>query len=162
MRILRRLALAALASFVAPAAAAAAAPVFVGPPGWSHVAPQTTPDATRSVDAWKLGGDATDPGQTVTYISDTTASYADTLALIKKNFSDNHITPSVDVDRPCQGKQAHIVEFKIGPSGHEVIINRILVPEGTGLVTITYSRAKDYGFDDDVKKAIDTFCSASS
>jgi hypothetical protein len=48
-----------------------------------------------------------------------------------------------------------------GPAGKEVIINRLLVPEGTGLVTITYSRAKDYGFDDDVKKAIDTFCSAT-
>jgi hypothetical protein len=161
MRILRRLALISVAVSL-PVAAAAATPAFVGPPGWSHVQQQTaTTDAPRTVDSWKLGGDATDPGQTVTFISDATASYGDTLAGIKKNFSDNHITSTVDADRTCQGKQAHVVEFAIGPSGHEVIINRILIPESPGLATITYSRAKDYPFDDDVKKAIETFCSAT-
>lgn len=161
MSTLRRLALTALVVSI-PLAAGAATPAFVGPPGWSHVVQQQpTTDAPRSVDEWKLGGDSTDPGQTVTFINDPTAVYGDTLAVIKKNFSDNHIAPTVDVDRPCQGKQAHVVEFAIGPSGHEVIINRILIPQTPGLVTITYSRGKDYSFDDDVKKSIETFCSAT-
>jgi hypothetical protein len=160
MSRLRFVVLASFAAFVAPAAALAAVPAFVGPPGWSHAAPVSS-DPTRTLDQWKLGGGATDPGQTVTFISDTTASYTDTLAVIKKNFADNHIKPSEDADMPCQGKQAHVVEFTIGPSGHEVVINRLLVPETPGLVTITYSRAKDYNFDDDVKKAIGTFCSAT-
>jgi hypothetical protein len=160
MSILRFLALFGFAVILAPSGAVAAGASFSGPSGWSHVAQPAT-DPTRKLDQWKLGGDATDAGQTVTYISDTSASYDDALGLIKKNFADNHIKPTVDADKTCQGKQGHVVEFMFGPAGKEVIINRLLVPEGTGLVTITYSRAKDYGFDDDVKKAIDTFCSAT-
>ena len=160
MMVLRTVALAALAALALPSIVRAADPTFTGPSGWSHVPPAVT-DPSRTMDQWKLGGDATDAGQTVTFINDKSGSYADTLAAIKKNFSDNHIKTSADADMPCQGKQGHVVEFTIGPTGREVIINRLLVPEANGLVTITYSRGKDYSFDDDVKKAIDKFCAAT-
>ncbi len=150
-------------AFAANATLAAAADVaFVGPPGWSHVG-QQSPDQTRTFDQWKLGGGGGDPAQTVTFISDSTSSYTDTLALIKKNFADNHIKASADDDMACHGQQAHVIQFSSGPEGKEIIIRRILVPQGPkGLVTITYARAKDDPDDADVQKSIATFCKATS
>jgi hypothetical protein len=150
-----------LALAASTATAAAADVAFVGPSGWSHMG-QQSPDQTRKFDQWKLGGGGNDPAQTVTFISDTTSSYADALALIKKNFADNHIKASADADTTCHGKQGHVIEFSSGPEGKEIVIKRILIPQDpSGLITITYARAKDDPYDDDVKKSIETFCKAS-
>jgi len=152
----------ALAMAASTTLAAAADVAFVGPPGWSHIG-QQSPDQTRKFDQWKLGGGGGDAAQTITFVTDTTSSYNDTLALIKKNFSDNHIKASADADMACHGQQGHVVQFSSGPEGKEVVIRRILVPEGqTGLITITYARAKDDPDDPDVKKSIESFCKASS
>ena len=158
-----RISIAVTLALAASTALAAAADVaFVGPPGWSHVG-QPSPDPTRKVDQWKLGGGGGDAAQTVTFISDTTSSYNDTLALIKKNFADNHIKASADADMACHGQQGHVVQFSSGPEGKEVVIRRILVPEGpTGLITITYSRAMADPDDPDVKKSIESFCKAAN
>jgi len=147
-------------AFAASTGLAFAADVaFVGPPGWSHTG-QESPDQTRRFDQWKLGGGG-GPAQTVTFISDASTAYADALAQIKKNFSENHIKASADADIPCRGKQGHVIEFSSGPEGKEIIIRRILVPQDpNGLITITYARAKDDPDDPDVKKSIDTFCKA--
>jgi hypothetical protein len=135
---------------------------FVGPKAWSKVdTGQTSTDTSRTFDQWKLGGGQ--EAQTVTVIHDTTTSYDTSLATMLKNFGDNGIKPTTNKDVTCQGRTAHVVEYQIGPEGHEYITNRMLLSDGaTGVVTVTYSRAKGYNFDDDVKEAEDTFCKAAS
>jgi len=162
--IVSRISVAFSLAFASSATLAAAADVaFVGPPGWNHSGPQS-PDQTRTVEQWRLGGGGGDTAQTVTFITDSASSYADTLALIKKNFADNHIKASADADMTCHGQQGHVVQFSSGPEGKEIVIRRILVPQaatGTGLITITYAHAKDDD-DPDVKKSIETFCKAAN
>ncbi len=138
--------------------ARAADVAFPAPDGWSHVAVPPSTDATRTFDQWHIAGDIS----TVTFVRDASGVYADALAAILKNFSDNNIKPSKNVDTPCQGKTAHVVEFATGPDAKKVVINRMLVPAATGLVTITYARADGSEFDKDVKKSVSTFCGSSS
>jgi hypothetical protein len=126
---------------------------------WSRV-PQPSDDI-RSVSLWRLAGASGEPAQSVTLIADSQASYADELAKIKKNFEDNHIVPSTDADLSCRGRQGHVVEFIFGTSGNETVVNRVLVPQATGLTTITYFRTKGLPYDAQVKKAIYGFCAAS-
>jgi hypothetical protein len=142
------------------AALAAAAGTFTGPTGWSHIG-SPAPDPARTFEQWRLAGPPDEPAQTVTFIADTTVSYADALAMIKKNFADNNIKPKVDTDATCQGRQGHVVEFLIGPEGKAVITNRLLVPDGAGVVTITYVRGQTDNYDDDVKKAVTAYCKPS-
>lgn len=140
------------------ATAASAAPVVFPPPaGWSHVAVPPSTDTSRTFDQWHIAGDIS----TVTFVRDSTGSYADALAAILKNFSDNNIRPSKNADMPCQGKTGHVVEFLTGPDGKKVVINRLLVPDTTGLVTITYARSDGSDYDGDVKKSVTAFCAAS-
>jgi hypothetical protein len=150
----------ALAFSVAPVLVGFAGPVsaatdvaFIGPSGWSHVDTGQT-DPNRKIDQWHIAGDVA----SVTYIKDSATAYADALALIKANFANNKIKPSADKDFPCQGKTAHVVEFATGPDGHQILINRMLVPDGAGVDTITYVRSSDSAFDSDVKKSETTFC----
>lgn len=147
---------AVLAATLAAPASAAAVP-FPGPDGWSRVAVPTSADTSRDFEQWHIAGDIS----TVTFIRDGSGVYADALATILKNFADNNIKPSTNKDMPCQGKTAHVVEFATGPDGKKVVINRMLVPDGAGLVTITYARAQDSDFDKDVKKSETTFCMAT-
>ncbi len=130
---------------------------FPSPDGWSHVAVPTSTDTSRTFDQWHIAGDVS----TVTFIRDASGVYADALATIMKNFADNNIKPSANKDLPCQGKTAHMVEFATGPDGKKILINRVLVPETTGLVTITYARSDGADYDKDVKKSLATFCAAS-
>jgi hypothetical protein len=127
---------------------------FVGPTGWSHVDVPST-DPNRVVNQWHIPGDE---HSSLTFIKDTTSVYADALSAIEKNFSTNGIKPGFDKDVPCHGKTGHQVEFVIGPDGHQITINRILVPDGTGIDTITYARENGDPFDPDVKKAETAFC----
>jgi len=146
-----------IAGTLGSVAFAAAEGAFTGPSGWSHVA-APTPDPARKFEQWRLAGAPNDPAQTVTYIADTTTSYADALAMIKKNFADNNIKPKLDKDTTCQGRQGHEVEFLVGPEGKGVITNRLLVPDGSGVVSITYVRGQTDNYDDDVKKAVTSYC----
>ena len=143
----------ALAVLAAPAAAVAD---FAGPAGWSVAAVPVSTDSARTFKQWHLGDVAT-----VTYIKDTSLSYADALGTIEKNFSTNHIKPTTDKDQACQGKAGHVVEFTTGPDGHRIVINRILVPDGNGVQTVTYTRPEGAAFDNDVKKVETDFCGAS-
>ena len=94
-------------------------PAFVGPPGWSHNPPAAT-DPNRTIDQWHLSGDVS----SVTFIKDTSTTYTDAVAAIEKNFSTNKIKPAADKDMSCRGTTAHLVEFAIGPDGHQVDIQR--------------------------------------
>ncbi len=138
--------------------AASAAVNFTGPTGWRHV-DQPSTDSTRKIDQWKMSGDDT---QSLTVMQDPTTTYADALERIRNNFSVNHFKPSIDKDEMCQGRQGHVVEFASGPDEHQTIWNRTIIPDGNGIVTITYTHAQGTNMDDDVKKAITAFCSATS
>jgi hypothetical protein len=150
-------ALFAFAVWTGPALVAAAETPFSGPSDWSHTAPTTSTDGSRTVDAWHLPGDV----QSLTYIRDASTSYADALAAIQQNFSSQHIKPAVDKDLPCDGKTGHVVEFAFGPDGHRLSVNRILVPDDPGVVTLTYTRSDGSPFDDEVKKSETTYCAAA-
>jgi len=127
---------------------------FVGPAGWSHNTPSATPNPSRLVDQWHIAGDIA----TVTFTKDMTTTYTDALAAIETNFSTNKIKPATDKDMPCQGKTAHVVEFTTGPDNLQTVINRLLVPNGDGIETITYFRSGGTPFDPAVKKSEMDFC----
>jgi len=147
----------ALIAALAPAGALAATDVaFIGPSGWSHVDSAQT-DPNRKIDQWHIAGDVA----SVTYIKDSVTGYDAALALIKANFTNNKIRPSADKDFPCQGKTAHVVEFSTGPDSSRIVINRMLVPDGAGVDTITYVRADGTPFDSDVKKSETSFCAVA-
>ena len=128
-------------------------PAFVGPPGWSHNPPAAT-DPNRTIDQWHLSGDVS----SVTFIKDTSTTYTAAVAAIEKNFSTNKIKPAADKDMSCRGTTAHLVEFAIGPDGHQVDIQRLVVPDGNGVDTVTYTRSNGSVFDPDVKKSETTYC----
>ena len=149
----------ALAALVAtPMMASAAEVVYPGPAGWSHVDVGAPADAKHAFAQWHIAGDIS----TVTYIADGTTAYADALANIHKNFSDNRIKANIDKDVACRGGAAHVIEFSTGPEGKKVVINRMLVPTGDGIVTITYARSDGSTFDSDVEKSESAFCGATS
>ncbi len=155
-RIVSIVALATLV--IAQTAASAVEVAYTGPAGWSHVDVGAPVDAKHAFAQWHIAGDIS----TVTYIADGTTAYADALANIRKNFSDNHIKPSIDKDVSCRGASAHVIEFSAGPDGKKVVINRMLVPAGDGVVTITYARSDGSTFDHDVEKSESTYCGATS
>ena len=134
-------------------AAALADPTFALAPPWSHVDQAAAGDTSRKFDQWHISGES----DSVTMISDSTTAYADAVALIEKNFTDNKIKPAVDKDFTCNAKASHEVEFAAGPEGHKIIINRILIPNGAGVITITYARS-DQDVDPEYKKSITAYC----
>jgi hypothetical protein len=134
------------------ASAASAAVTFVGPDGWHHV-DQPSTDSVHKFDQWKMSG----ANQTITIIQDSSTAYADSLGAVRKNFADNHIRASIDKDEPCMGRPSHVVEYTVGPEGHQIIVNRLIVPDGNGVVTVTYARDIP-DFDPDAKKALTAFC----
>ena len=107
---------------------------------------------------WHIAGDVS----TVTFIADPSNPYADALAAIEQNFKTNGIKPATNKDTTCQGKAGHIVEFTTGPDGHKIVINRLLVPYGQGVITVTYARSDGSPFDADVKKSETTYCGVAS
>lgn len=131
---------------------------FVGPTGWSHADASPGSGSTLKIEKWHVPGD---DAQSLTLIVDPNTSYADALAAIAKNLAANRFKAAIDKDEPCHGVQAHVVEFTFGPDGHQIVINRTLLPDGTGVETITYSRAQGNPFDDDVRKSITTFCAST-
>jgi hypothetical protein len=143
------------ASVAAPADPAAVD--FPGPSGWSHMATTAAPDPTRTVMQWHIAGDPA----SVTFIKDASTTYADAVAAIEKNFSTNNIKPATDKDVTCQGKTGHEVDFAVGPDGHQMIIHRMIVPDGAGIATITYARSDGSAFDSDVKKSETAYCAAT-
>ncbi|MBD5657684.1 MAG: hypothetical protein IAI50_21285 [Candidatus Eremiobacteraeota bacterium] len=144
---------ATIAAFALPAAAADVP--YDGPAGWSHAPPAST-DTARKVDQWHISGDVS----TVTFIADSTSAYSDAVGAIEQNFKTNGIKAATDKDMTCQGKTGHVVEFTVGPDGHKIVINRLLIPSGTGVVTITYTRSDGSTFDSAVKKSETAYCDA--
>jgi hypothetical protein len=142
---------------LATCVAAGANPAFPAPSGWSHNAPAAAADPARTVEQWHIAGDVA----SVTFVKDTGTAYSDALAAIETNFRTNKIRPATDKDVPCQGKTGHEIDFATGPEGHQLIIHRVVVPDGAGIDTVTYARADGTVFDPDVKKSEETYCAAT-
>jgi len=126
---------------------------------WSHADQQTSPDGTRKFEQWHIAGDT---ASTVTLVQDSSMSYTDALGAIQKNFSENHVRPAINKDLSCHNLSGHMIEFAVGPDGHRIIINRLLVPLGNGVLTLTYSRSEtDKTWDPEVLKSVTSYCGAS-
>lgn len=146
-------ALAALA-VVLPLAALAAAKPFAGPTaGWDHTVGATaTPQTPRSVETWKKSD-----GELVTYLSDGGLVYDDSVAMIKKNMTDNGFKPAVDTDRKCDGRRAHELELVLGTT----VVHQVLVDDAPGVTKVTYTRPQGTAASPDVTSAITAYCGSA-
>jgi hypothetical protein len=138
-----------------PLAALAAPKPFTGPTsGWDHTVGATaTPQAPRAQETWKKSD-----GEYITYLSDAGLTYDDTLALVKKNITDNGFKPTVDTDRKCDGRRAHEVEMTFGTS----VVRQIIVDDAPGVTKVTYMRPTAVAPSADVSTAITAYCGPAS
>ncbi|MEA2689538.1 MAG: hypothetical protein QOD51_2145 [Candidatus Eremiobacteraeota bacterium] len=145
--------LAALAAFL-PLAAFAAAKPFTGPAaGWDHTVGVTaTAQAPRALETWKKSD-----GEQVTYLSDSALSYDDTMALVKKNITDNGFKATVDTDRKCDGRRAHELEMTFGTT----VVHQVIVDDAPGLTKLTYTRPQGTPVAADVTSAITAYCGSA-
>ena len=139
----------ALAGFL-PLAALAATKPFPGPNGWDHsVGATATAAEPRAYETWKKSD-----GEQLTYLSDAGLSYDDTLALIKKNVTDNGFKASVDADRKCDGRRAHEVELTLGTT----VVHQIVVDDAPGVTKVTYARPQGTPAGADATGALTAYC----
>jgi hypothetical protein len=142
-------ALVALAAAL-PLAALAATKPFPGPSGWDHsVGATPTAEAPRAQETWKKSD-----GEQLTYLADAGLSYDDTIALVKKNVTDNGFKASVDADRKCDGRRAHEVELTFGTS----IVHQIIVDDAPGVTKLTYIRPQTIAPAADATGALTAYC----
>ena len=137
-----------------PLGAAAATKPFTGPAGWEHtVGLAATPQNPRASETWRKSD-----GQLVTYLADAGTVYDDTLALVKKNISDNAFKTSTDTDRKCDGRRAHELEMTFGTS----VVHQVIVDDAPGVTKLTYTRNQGLPMDPDVIAAINAYCGPST
>ncbi|HEX3468343.1 MAG TPA: hypothetical protein VHT05_09720 [Candidatus Elarobacter sp.] len=133
-----------------PLAALAAAKPFVGPTGWDHTVGMTATAASpRSQETWKKSD-----GQLITFLSDDTLSYDDSIAQIHKNVADNGFKPSVDKDRTCAGMRAHEIEMTFGTT----VVHQIVVDDAPGVTKITYTHPQGITASQDALATITAYC----
>jgi hypothetical protein len=133
-----------------PLAALAATKPFPGPSGWDHTVGATpTAEAPRAQETWKKSD-----GELLTYLADAGLSYDDTIALVKKNVTDNGLKTTVDADRKCDGRRAHEVELAFGTA----IVHQIIVDDAPGVTKLTYSRPAGVTPAGDVTGALTAYC----
>ena len=125
------------------------------PSGWDHTVGATaTPQAQRAQETWKKSD-----GEYVTYLSDAGLTYDDTVAMVKKNITDNGFKATVDNDRKCDGRRAHEVEMTFGTS----IVRQIIIDDAPGVTKLTYARPQTMAAPTpDVASAINTYCGPAS
>jgi hypothetical protein len=138
-----------------PVAALAAPKPFTGPAsGWDHTVGATaTPQVPRAQETWKKSD-----GEYITYLSDAGLAYDDTLALVKKNITDNGFKAGVDTDRKCDGRRAHEVEMTFGTS----VVRQIIIDDAPGVTKLTYMRPTAVAPNADVTTAITAYCGPAS
>jgi hypothetical protein len=142
-------ALLAFAAFL-PLAAIAATKPFPGPIGWDHTVGTTpTAEAPRAQETWKKSD-----GEQLTYLADAALSYDDTMALVKKNVTDNGYKAAVDADRKCVGRRAHEIELTFGTS----VIHQIIIDDAPGVTKLTYLRPQTVKPGADATTAINAYC----
>ncbi len=142
----------AAAAFAVPLVAAADSKTFTAPSGWVHQPSATSsPGAVaRSLDTWKKGN------QSLTVLFDAGLAYADELALVRKNISENGLHPTTDRDFTCAGRPAHEVLMSLNGS----MFRQVLIDDGAGQgsTRITYSHPDSVPAAPDVDSAITAYC----
>ena len=137
-----------------PLGAAAASKPFTGPAGWDHsVAVTPTPQTPRASETWRKSD-----GELLNYLADGGTVYDDTVALIKKNLTDNAFKTSIDTDRKCDGRRAHELEMTIGTS----VVHQVIVDDAPGVTKLTYTRNQGLPMDPAVTAAINAYCGPST
>jgi hypothetical protein len=146
-------ALIALAASV-PLGAAAATKPFTGPASWQHnVALAATPQNPRASETWRKSD-----GEMLTYLADGGTVYDDTVAMVKKNITDNALKTSLDTDRKCEGRRAHELEMTFGTS----VVHQLIVDDAPGVTKLTYTRNQGTPMDPDVTAALNAYCGPST
>lgn len=146
------------AAFIALAISgiALAAKPFPAPSGWDHVPQQTPTGSQASFQMWKSGSG--DLQQTLIVVDDPTQAYDDAVQRIHKNIIDSKFKVVTDKDQACDGKAGHLFEMVYGPEIKRIAVDRLIVPDGTGIVQITYMRPEPEPFADAVKSDLNSYC----
>ena len=133
-----------------PIAAAAAGKPFTGPAGWDHVVAMTaSAQSPRTQESWKKSD-----GELITFMSDDTLSYDDSIAMIHKNVADNGFKPSVDKDRTCDGRRAHEVEMTFGTT----VVHQIVIDDAPGVAKLTYTHPQGVPISPDAMSTVAAYC----
>ncbi|MBV8601844.1 MAG: hypothetical protein JO359_09815 [Candidatus Eremiobacteraeota bacterium] len=133
----------------------AASKPFPAPAGWDAVQSQA-PSNTQSFQMWKR--DSGDLQQTVIVIGDPATDYNEAVQRIHKNIADNKFKVKLDKDQSCDGKTGHLFEMVYGPEAKRIAVDRLVVPDGTGITQITYMRPEPEPFAAEVKTNLNSYC----
>ncbi|GAC1545969.1 MAG: hypothetical protein NVS2B17_28800 [Candidatus Velthaea sp.] len=145
---------AAVCVAVAVPVAAFAAKTFEPPTGWNHVV-ASTPGVSRTQDVWKAGeGQNAD---VLAVLTDSSVGFIDALGAVRSNVQGGGLKMTIDQDRTCDGKKAHMFELSFG-ADKKTLINQTIVDEGSGSMRITYTRIDGQPFSPEVKAALAAFC----
>ena len=135
---------------------ALAAKPFSAPSGWDQVPQQTPTGSQTSFQMWKTGSG--DLQQTLIVVDDPTQPYDDAVQRIHKNIVESKFKVLTDKDQACDGKTGHLFEMVYGPEIKRVAVDRLVVPDGSGIVQITYMRPEPEPFADAVKNDLNSYC----
>ena len=155
----RSLAAGALLALALCSVASAAAKPFPAPSGWDQVQQQTPSGGPQAFQMWKRGSGELQ--QTVTFLNDPSTSYDDLVQRIHKNIVDNKFKVSLDKDLTCDGKSGHLFSIAYGPDAHRVAVDRLIVPDGSGAVQITYMRPEPEPFANEVSSDLNGYCGST-
>ena len=136
------------------ASASAAPKPFPAPSGWNAVQQQAPPGTTILV--WTH--DSGPLQQTVTVIDDPNDAYADAVARVQKNLAANKFKVTANKDQSCNGQMGHLFAMSYGPDIGRVAVERLIVPDGSGSMQITYMRPDPEPFADEVKSELNGYC----
>lgn len=136
------------------ATAAAATKPFPAPSGWNAVQQQAPPGTTIQV--WTH--DSGPLQQTVTVVDDPNDAYTDAVGRVQKNITANKFKVSANKDQTCAGQTGHLFAMSYGPDIGRIAVERLIIPDGSGSVQITYMRPDPEPFADEVKTDLNAYC----
>ena len=127
---------------------------FPPPNGWNAVQQQAPPGSTIQI--WTH--DSGPLQQTVTVLDDPNTAYADAVQVVQKNIAANKFKVTANKDQTCNGQTGHFFEMSYGPDVGRVAVDRLIIPDGPGTLTITYMRPAPEPVADEVKTGLNTYC----
>ena len=142
-----------LASAFIGSAIAAPKP-FPSPSGWNAVQQQAP--AGTMIQVWTH--DSGPLQQTVTVVDDPNDSYSDAVQRVQKNLAANKFKVTANKDQTCNGQTGHLFAMSYGPDIGRVAVERLIVPDGSGSMQITYMRPDPEPFADEVKADLNGYC----
>ena len=134
--------------------ATAAPKPFPAPSGWSAVQQQAPPGTTILV--WTH--DSGPLQQTVTVVDDPNDAYNDAVQRVQKNIAANKFKVMANKDQTCNGQAGHLFAMSYGPDIGRIAVERLIVPDGSGSMQITYMRPDPEPFADEVKTDLNSYC----